>query len=134
MNTDITKLRDRIAEITNSIALLKAEQEKIQAALLAQYGHQFAQALADNGKQYGDITREVDGVKLTYSVKAKVKWDNDQLANIASSLPWEMTSKIFKIEFSVPERTFKAMTDQKLVDRLTDARTVEYSEPKISIA
>jgi len=134
MNTDITKLRDRIAEITNSIALLKAEQEKIQAALLAQYGHQFAQALADNGKQYGDITREVDGVKLTYSVKAKVKWDNDQLAHIASSLPWEMTSKIFKIEFSVPERTFKAMTDQKLVDRLTDARTVEYSEPKISIA
>ncbi len=134
MNTDITKLRDRIAEITNSIALLKAEQEKIQAALLAQYGHQLAQALADNGKQYGDITREVDGVKLTYSIKAKVKWDNDQLANIASSLPWDMTQKIFKIEFSVPERTFKAMTDQKLVDRLTDARTVEYSEPKISIA
>ena len=134
MNTDITKLRDRLAEIKNTIALLKSEEEKIQAALLSQYGHQFAQALADNGKQYGDITREVDGVKLTYSVKAKVKWDNDQLAHIASSLDWEMTRKIFKIEFSVPERTFKALTDQKLVDRLTDARTVEYSEPKFSVS
>lgn len=133
MNTDTITLRDRIAEITKTIAVLKAEQESIQASLLARYGHQFAQALADNGKQAGEITREVDGVKLTYAVKAKVKWDNDQLAHIASSLPWEMTQKIFKIEFSVPERTFKAMTDEKLVNRLTDARTVEYTEPKITL-
>lgn len=46
----------------------------------------------------------------------------------------DLVYSVFKIEFSVPERTFKALTDKKLIEQLTEARTVTYPEPKVTFA
>lgn len=121
-------------EITEAIAFQKATLDNINAELLARYGERFKAELASAGKTEGEISREVDGVKLTFAIKPKVKWDGAKLQAIASSLPWDVAQRVFKIEFSVPEKTYKAMTDTGLLNRLSDARTVEYSEPKVVFA
>lgn len=118
-------------EITEAIAFQKATLDNINAELLGRYGERFKAEMELAGKTEGEISREVDGVKLTYAIKPKVKWDNSRLQAVASTLPWEITQRIFKIEFSVPEKTYKAMTDTGLLAKLSEARTVEYPEPKV---
>jgi hypothetical protein len=82
----------------------------------------------------GEHTSVQDGVKLTLIMKPKIKWDNLKLRDVAGSMDPDMVYQIFKIEFSVPERTFKALTDKKLIEQLTEARTVTYPEPKVTFA
>jgi len=108
--------------------------EEVERELLSRLGASFSDQLAKSGRQHGDLTDELDGVKLTYSVKNKVDWDQDALKKIAATMPWNMVERVFKIEFGVPEKTFKALVDQSLIDNLTLARTVKYSEPKITFS
>ena len=124
-------LRKMVAEINEVSALHKATIEAIYAELLERYGKTFKKELAEAGKQDGEMTREIDGQRLTFAIKSKVKWDSGKLQDVASSLDPNLVYKVFKIEFSVPERTFKALTDDGLIKKLTDARTVEYTQPKI---
>jgi hypothetical protein len=124
-------LRKMVAEINEVSALHKATIEAIYAELLERYGKTFQNELAEAGKQDGEMTRDIDGQRLTFAIKAKVKWDSSKLQEVAATLDPALVYKVFKIEFSVPERTFKAMTDDKLVMQLTEARTVEYTTPKI---
>lgn len=124
-------LRKMVAEINEVSALHKATIEAIYAELLERYGKTFQQELAEAGKQDGEMTRDIDGQRLTFAIKAKVKWDSGKLQEVAATMDPSLVYKVFKIEFSVPERTFKAMTDDKLVKQLTEARTVEYTNPKI---
>jgi len=124
-------LRKMVAEINEVSALHKATIEAIYAELLERYGKTFQNELAEAGKQDGEMTRDIDGQRLTFAIKAKVKWDSSKLQEVAATLDPALVYKVFKIEFSVPERTFKAMTDDKLVKQLTEARTVEYTTPKI---
>jgi len=88
-------------------------------------------ALSKQDKQSGQHTFEHDGFKFTGEIKSTVKWDSPTLERIATTMPPEMMRRIFKIDFSVPEKTFKTITDQKLIDELIEARTVKYSEAKI---
>lgn len=124
-------LRKMVAEINEVSALHKATIEAIYAELLERYGKTFQKELAEAGKQDGEMTREIDGQRLTFAIKSKVKWDSGKLQEVASSMDPNVVYKVFKIEFSVPERTFKALTDDGLIKKLTEARTVEYTQPKI---
>lgn len=128
------ELRKIFADLDEVIDAAKRSQEEISQLLLLRHSKRFQDELATAGKQDGELTREVDGEKLTFAVKAKVKWDSKVLQDIASSLPQETVFKVFKIDFSVPERTFKALTDDGLIAQLTTARTVEYGQPKIVFA
>ena len=138
--TDIIKskttaeLQAFASEISEAIAFQKATLDSINAELLGRYGERFTAELTAAGKQEGEISREIDGVKMTFAIKPKVKWDGKKLEAIASTLPWATVTKVFKIEFTVPEKTFKAMTDDGLLSKLSDARTVEYSDPKVVFA
>ena len=123
----------REAAITQQ-AIIESAKEKmdgIQAELRRRYEPVLRDALAQQDKQYGQHTFESDGVKLTAEVKATVKWDSDKLEKIAANLPWETVSRVFKIEFSVPEKNFKTINDSSLVDKLVEARTVKYSDAKV---
>ena len=139
MNPDYTKqstaeLRSLVADINETIAAQKRMVDDITAELTRRFGDSFAAELAAAGKQHGEISREVDGVKLTYSLDRKVKWDTKQLQAVAASLPWATVERVFKIKFEVPEPTYKALTDDSLRARLDEARTVEYAQPKVTFA
>jgi hypothetical protein len=56
------------------------------------------------------------------------------LRELARELPLEDAEAIFKVKYTVPETVFKSILNPGLKARLTCARTVKYSEPKISLA
>lgn len=137
MNTDYTKmslaeLRSLATDIHQAAAVHKAALSEIETEVLRRHGDAMSAALSADGKSVGECSREIDGIKITFARKAKVKWDNDTLETIAASMPWATAKKVFKIEFSVPERIYKALTDDSLVNRLNEARTVEVAEPRIT--
>jgi hypothetical protein len=139
MNTDPRKRTTAELKLTfdNMLQTLDSLKENIalhEQILAERYAADMKLALEQSGKTSGELTQEIDGVKLTLSLKPKVKWDNLKLRDVAGSMDPDMVYQIFKIEFSVPERTFKALTDKKLVEQLTDARTVTYPEPKVTFA
>ena len=85
------------SEISEAIAFQKATLDSINTELLARYGDLFKAELASAGKQEGEVSREIDGVKMTFAIKPKVKWDGKKLEAIASTLPWATVTKVFKI-------------------------------------
>jgi hypothetical protein len=139
MNTDLTKksiaeLRSLSIDINEAIVTQKAMISHIDMELVRRHGDSMKAMMTADGKTHGEISREIDGVKLTYSAKAKIKWDSEILSEIASTLPWATAKKVFKIEFSIPEKTFNALTDDRLIAQANAARTVEYTEPKVTFS
>jgi hypothetical protein len=133
-NKTTAELRKIATDLEEVIDAAKRSQEEIAQILLDRHSKTFTDELAKAGKQDGEMTREIEGVKMTFAIKAKVKWDSQKLKHICENLPYETVDKVFKIEFSVPERTFKALTSPELIADLTTARTVEYGQPKIVFA
>jgi hypothetical protein len=128
MNTDPRKRTTAELKLTfdNMLQTLDSLKENIalhEQILAERYGAAMKLALEAAGKTSGELTQEIDGVKLEFSLKPKVKWDNLKLRDVAGSM-----------DPDVPERTFKALTDKKLIEQLTEARTVTYPEPKVTFA
>jgi hypothetical protein len=130
-NKPISELKDMAADITETIAYQKNVLEAINAEILGRYHDRFVRELEAAGKTDGEMTREFDGVRMTFAIKPKVKWDSKKLQAVAATMPWEKIEKVFKIEFSVPERTYKSITEDALMEAIKPARTVEYSSPKV---
>ena len=83
-------------------------------------------------KTDGTIRFASDDTIFKAVIGKTVSYDNDKLLAIINSIPWDTAKTIFKIKLEVGERAFKAITDEDLKQRLTDARTVKYGEPKIT--
>lgn len=133
-NLTLAELREVIAN--NQLIADQAEAEIVeaQAELRKRFEPVLTEYYNSTEKTHGQHTFEVDGIKLAGEVKATVKWNSDALRGIAQTLPIEQVNRLFKIDFSVPEKVYQSITDDKLLDRLIDARTVKYSEPKINFA
>ena len=130
-NKPIHELKERAVDIGQTIVYQKQILDAINEEILTRYQPAFVQELQALGKVDGEATREFDGVRMTYAMKAKVKWDSKKLQSVAATMPWDKIEKVFKIEFSVPERTYKAITEDSLLEAIKAARTVEFSAPKI---
>ena len=133
-SASVQELADNIRKIDQAIATLEATRMVISTALFNRTKDTLAAALADAGKTQGSITAEVDGVKLNYELKPKITWDSKRLQAVAAEMPWDKVEKIFSIKFSVKETTYKALTDDALIASLNEARTVEHTDAKISLA
>jgi hypothetical protein len=127
----IHELKEMAVDIGQTIAYQKEVLDAINEEILTRYQPAFMAELKAAGKHDGEMTREIDGVRMTFAIKPKVKWDSKKLQAVAATMPWEKIEKVFKIEFSVPERTYKSITEDALMAAIVPARTVEYSNPKI---
>ena len=130
----VAELREIAARHTNTIDAAKEQLDLIQAELQRRYADRLTEHLRSMDKNHGQHTFEADGFKLTAEITARVKWDSTKLEAIASKMPWHEAQRLFKIDFSVPEKNYSAVRDEKMLDQLIDARTVKYSEPKITFA
>lgn len=130
----LNELRDIIAANKAIIDAAKAKVAETEAIILAEHGRLFEEHLKQNNLAHGQHTAEIDGLKLTFKISQRVDWDSDVLESIANTLPWEQVRRIMKIEFSVPEKNFKALEENELKDRLMDARTVKYGNPTVTIS
>lgn len=130
----LEEIRSAITTQESIIDAAKAQMEILNAELRSRFENRLNQALSEQNKKHGQHTFEVDGHKLTAEITARVKWDSSKLEKVAYSMPWAEVQRIFKVEFSVPEKTFATISDAKLIDQLVEARTVKYSDPKVVFA
>jgi len=130
----LEEIRQAVATQQSIIDAAKAQMDILNGELRSRFESRLTTALAEQDKKHGQHTFEVDGHKLTAEITARVKWDSSKLEKVAYSMPWADVQRIFKVEFSVPEKTFATISDAKLLDQLVDARTVKYSDPKVVFA
>jgi hypothetical protein len=104
-----------------------------EAELLSRTSGDFIAEMLQREKSHGSISKEFDGVKLTYEVKQTVSWDQEKLQKLWEALPPDIGSKLIKTEFSVSEAVFKNQVDPGLIDALVDARTTKIGVPTIKL-
>jgi hypothetical protein len=129
-----------IAELAKEIENLRAIQQiyrldiqNLEYELLSRTSGEFIQEMVQREKTHGAVSKEIDGIKLTYEVKQTVSWDQDKLRSLWEALPPEIGSKLIKTEFSVSEAVFKNQVDPGLIDALVDARTTKLGVPTIKL-
>lgn len=129
---ELVENKDRLrAEVADIQAIIK----EIDGEVSRRYEARVQEALAASGKETGQVTFRSDtGEKLQGEVKKTVKWDSSKLQAVAASLPWEMVQRVFDVKFSVPEKTYSALTDESLRKRIEEARTVEHKPQPIKVS
>lgn len=128
----VLELREAASIHQSVIDSAKEQMDGIQKELRKRFENQLLDSLIAQDKQHGQHTFEVDGVKMTAEITARREWDSDKLKAIARTMPYDEVERLFAIKFSVPEKAYNAIRDSKLLDQLIDARTVKYSEPKVT--
>lgn len=116
-------------------AQLKAHADQIKvmrATIEAELTRRTKDAFDFAGKQSGDVTSIIQGIKLKASIDKKVKWDTKKLMAVAATLPWDKAQQLFKFELAVPETVYNALTDDTLKKQITDARTVNYGDLRVT--
>lgn len=128
----VVRLREIHDELVAQAALAKKQIEEIKGELLNRYKDEALTEIFARGKEHGEHTIEKDGVKIVCEVGHKVTWDTDKLKAIAATLSPETVQRLLKVTITVPERVYQSVTEKDLLDKLTDARTVKYENPKFS--
>mgnify|MGYP000294488851 CR=1 FL=1 len=86
----------------NMLQTLDSLKENIalhEQILTERYGAAMKLALEAAGKTSGELTQEIDGVKLEFSLKPKVKWDNLKLRDVAE-VSWEAAEERYVGRFN----------------------------------
>lgn len=117
----------------NQLEFLKEQIAKLEMELLHLTSSDFVAEMVTREKTHGSVSRDFDGVKLTYEVKQTVSWDQEKLRALWEALPSYVGNKLVEVKFSVPERMFACQTDPALIDALVDARITKLSAPTIKI-
>jgi len=116
-----------------TMSFLKEKNKQLEAELLSLVEAPFLKEMEEREKPHGSISKEIEGIKLTYEVKQTVTWDQERLQTLLENLPMDVGSKLIKIEYSVSEAVFKNQVDPGLIDALIDARTTKLSAPAIKL-
>lgn len=129
----IQKLVSEIELNKDTMSFLKEKNKQLEAELLSLVEAPFLKEMEEREKTHGSISKEIEGIKLTYEVKQTVTWDQERLQTLLENLPMNVGSKLIQIEYSVSEAAFKNQVDPGLIDALIDARTTKLSAPVIKL-
>ena len=129
----VPELAQKIEDMRQTAQYIKSQLQSLEAELLTRTISAFTAEMVSREKSHGSISKEIDGVKLTYEVKQTVSWDQNKLRSLWESLPTEIGNNLIKTEFSVSEAVFKNQVDPGLIDALVDARTTKLSTPQIKL-
>lgn len=132
----MNKLQNLIENIENNrhtMQFLKEQNARLEAELLSLTSSDFVAEMVAREKTHGSITKDIDGVKLTYEVKQTVTWDQEKLRSLWEALPSYVGNKLVELKFNVSERMFQSQTDPALIDALVDARITKLSAPTIKL-
>ena len=130
----IQELTEEIESAKYWLEHYKEKQRLSEAELIARVSAQFSEEMVAREKTHGSISKEIDGVKLSWEVKQTVSWDQEKLLSLRKALPLEMGERLITTKLSVSEAMFKNQTDDALIDALIDARTTTLSEPCVKIS
>jgi hypothetical protein len=129
----IPQIAEKMESLRSTTQYVKLQLQHLEAELLQRTSGDFIAEMVQREKSHGSISKEIDGVKLTYEVKQTVSWDQGKLRALWEALPPEISSKLIKTEYSVSEAMFQNQADPGLIDALVDARTTKLSAPSIKL-
>jgi len=140
---NLADLNDRLAALKAQEADIKARLKEVTGTIELVTALDVQKAITASGKTHGVVyTDPINGgfgTNRTFTGKVdiakKVKWDSEKLLKVAMEMPWSKVQRLFKLEVSVPERTYDGIqaVDPDLFAKIEEARTVEYSAPKITL-
>lgn len=119
-------------DVASARAWLATVQMEVDRRLYDSVKEAFRQAGRDNGSLSMPVQ---GGIVAKVDISKTVKWDSQALLTLSKGMPWDRVQSLFKIDFSIPENTYKALRDldPALADKVDEARTVRFSEPKIKL-
>lgn len=129
----VPELAQEIEALRSMQQYYKLKIQHLEAELLSRTSGDFIAEMVAREKSHGSISKEIEGIKLTYEVKQTISWDQEKLRSLWEALPPEIGSKLIKTEFSVSEAVFKNQVDPGLIDALVDARTTKLGVPQIKL-
>ena len=125
-------MRDEIAKRLTKISVLEDEIKTLEEAIMQEHGANLQNLLKESGRGYGELSTEIDGVKLKYEVKATYLWDQGKLQALYESLPLADARELINAKLSVAAKTIERIGNEDVLRRVMDARTTKFSEPRIS--
>jgi hypothetical protein len=129
-------LHNQRAKNSEEIRQLQGRNAAIDKQVMDLAGASVRMAFDFKGNQSGTVSvKHSDGVVLKADISKKVEWDSNALLNVANRMPWELVQQVFKIEFSVPEKSYKTLSSllgEEFVKSIEAARTTKYGELKIT--
>lgn len=129
---DLPRLKKEAEYLAECRAEIDAELKRIESEILSRFQDEFKDELGRRGQEYGDYSFERDDVKLKFSITKTVSWDSEKLASMAEQIPAEIRENLYKIKITIPEKEWSAVAGTEIEPLLAMARTVKYSETKVS--
>lgn len=134
---DMSVLVGKRKDLIDSLALLKGWLEDIDEEIAKRID--IPSIFDRHDKSYGEITEEIGGRRFKVKITKNVKWNSDGLLSVAKTMPWEMASNLFDIDFSMGEKKYSSLRAHAAVNEeaasvlkeVDAARTVRFAEPKL---
>lgn len=128
-------LADLHADMTAcDIAMAHAKERKavINDELMARFAIEIGAAFDRAKKVSGTLRLISPGVAdftIGGEIEKKVSWDSDGLLACMADMEWEQVQRIFKIDLSIPEKTWDGIQKAApaMAQKFAPARTVKYT-------
>lgn len=121
-----TLLVARRDQLMSELDLINAEiQNRFQADALKVFD--------DADKTHGQVNFVAQGVELAGTVRKNVTWDTKLLRSAADKLTGVQFDGLFTMKLTIPETKYNAIMDEELRAAVDAARTVRFSEMKVTV-
>lgn len=129
---DLPRLKKEAEHLAECRAEIESELKRIESEILSRFQDDFKDELGRRGQEYGDYSFVEDEVKIKFSITKAVSWDSEKLTSMAEQIPADIRDNLFKVKITIPEKEWSAVAGTEIEPLLAMARTVKYSETKVS--
>jgi len=122
-------------ELASQIASLQAKLKETDASIAALLDRPVDDEFDAAGKQHGVVSLQVEGIDVKAEITKTVAWDSEKLLTAMSGMTWEKAKTIFDVKVSIKETVYNSLlatASEDFIAKINAARTVKYSDPKIS--
>ena len=126
---DLFKYRE---DLKNQIQALKDKQSVLNDDLAVRFGNTARNKLSEDGKDYGSVTLNEEGYKVKVTLRQKVSWDQEGLAQTLMNMSQDDARHYAKITYCIDERKYNN-APPAIKSKLQDHRTVEITGATVDI-
>ena len=126
---DLFKYRE---DLKSQIQALKDKQAVLNDDLAVRFGNTARNRLSEDGKDYGSVTLNEEGYKVKVTVRQKVSWDQEGLAQTLMNMSQDDARHYAKITYGIDERKYNN-APPAIKSKLQDHRTVEITGATVDI-
>ena len=126
---DLFKYRE---DLKSQIQALKDKQAVLNDDLAVRFGNTARNRLSEDGKDYGSVTLNEEGYKVKVTLRQKVSWDQEGLAQTLMNMSQDDARHYAKITYGIDERKYNN-APPAVKDKLQQHRTVELTGTSVDI-